>query len=58
MTSRTAKAIRGVGAGLAAGAILGVASSYAMNNKKSLSKKGHKALRAVTGILDDMQGMF
>jgi len=58
MTNRTAKVIKGVGAGLAAGAILGVASSYAMNNKKSITKKGRKALRAVNGILDNMQGMF
>lgn len=50
--------VRGIGASLAIGAALGIAGSYVMNNKKSMAKKGRKAMKTFTGIVDSMQNMF
>lgn len=58
MTNRTMNTVKGIGASLAIGAALGMAGSYVMSNKKSMAKKGRKAMKTFTGIMDSMQNMF
>ncbi|MDR1564279.1 MAG: hypothetical protein LBS74_04900 [Oscillospiraceae bacterium] len=58
MTNKTMGIVRGIGAGLAAGAVLGAAGSYAFHNQKSLKKKGKKVANTVTDIFDNVQYLF
>lgn len=56
--NRTMGVVKGIGAGLAAGAALGMIGSYAMHNQKGMKKKGKKAANAITDILDNVQYIF
>lgn len=58
MTNRTMGVVKGIGTGLAAGAVIGFLGSYAMNNKKSLKKKTKRIAGTMTDMLDNMQYMF
>lgn len=58
MTNRTMGVVKGIGTGLAAGAVIGIVGSYAMNNKKSLKKKSKKLMNTMTDVVDNMQYMF
>ncbi|MBQ6569944.1 MAG: hypothetical protein IJL87_06785 [Clostridia bacterium] len=58
MTNKTMNTIKSVGASMAIGAALGAAGTYMMNNKKSVAKKGRKALKAIGGMMDDIQNIF
>lgn len=58
MTNKTMGIVKGIGTGLAAGAVIGIVGSYAMNNKKALKKKSKKLMGTVTDVMDNMQYMF
>ena len=58
MTNRTMGVVKGIGTGLAAGAVIGIVGSYAMNNKKSLKKKSKQLMNTMTDMVDNMHYMF
>lgn len=58
MSKKTMSLARGIGAGLAAGAALGLAGAYVMENKKAMGKKGKKAIKSVENIIESVQDMF
>ena len=58
MSKNTTNVIKGVGAGLAAGILFGLASSVMMKDDKKNKKKASKAIDAVEDILDSMHSIF
>lgn len=58
MTRKTENIAKGMGAGLAAGIVMGIAGSALMNNKNKSKKMLRKAVTKVEDLLDQMQGMF
>ena len=50
--------IKGVGTGIAAGAVIATVSRSMMKNRKSLAKKTGKAMRAVGDFVESMQYML
>ncbi len=49
---------KGLGAGMAAGAVAAVAVHYACKNGKKLKRKTGKAARAVSDIMEDIQELL
>lgn len=58
MAKNTMNIVKGVGAGLIAGMMFGFVSSVMMKENRRTKRKASKAIEAVEGILDGMQGMF
>ena len=58
MAKNTTNVIKGVGAGLAAGILFGLARSVMMKDDKKNKKKASRAIDAVEDILDSMHGIF
>ena len=58
MAKNTMGIVKGVGAGLAAGAVVGFIGSQMMKNDKQMKKKAGKAMHAVGDLLDNVQYMF
>ncbi|MEG1887697.1 MAG: hypothetical protein RR177_06160 [Oscillospiraceae bacterium] len=50
--------VKGVGAGMAAGAVMAVVGSTMIKKKKSFSKTTGKAVRVVGDIMDNIQTMM
>lgn len=50
--------IKGIGTGLAVGAVVAAMGSSMMKNKKSLKRNAGKAIRAVGDIMDNVQYMM
>ena len=58
MAKNTMGIVKGVGSGLAAGAVVGFVGSQMMKNEKQMKKKAGKAMHAVGDLLDNVQYMF
>ncbi|HHW45299.1 MAG TPA: hypothetical protein GXX17_00110 [Clostridiales bacterium] len=58
MARNTMSFIKGVGTGIAAGAVIATVSRSMMKNRKSLAKKTGKAMRAVGDFVESMQYML
>ncbi len=58
MTKQATSFIKGMGAGMAAGATAVIVGKMAMKNKKTLTKKAGKAARAIGDIFDDIGCMI
>lgn len=58
MTNKNKKAIGALSAGMIAGAGLGMLGSYMMDHKSSVKKTAKKASKAISGIIDDIEGMM
>ena len=58
MTKATMGLVKGIGTGLAAGAMVGFVSSQMMKNPKQAKKKAHKAMHTMSDLLDNVQDMF
>lgn len=54
----TMNVVKGVGAGLVAGAVVGYVGSQMAKNPKQTKKKAKKAVGAVSGMLDNVQAML
>ncbi len=52
------KFIKGMGVGLAVGAVAAAAGKKAMDNKKAISKKTTKAVKAVSSFADGIQTLM
>ncbi len=59
MNKATAGFMKGIGTGMAVGIATGVAGAVMVNsNKKMLKKKAGKAVKAVTGMIEDVSNMM
>lgn len=58
MVRNTMNVVKGVGAGLMAGAVVGYISSQMMKNPKQTKKKAAHAVGAVESLLDNVQAML
>ena len=58
MAKNTGNIIKGMGAGLAAGVMLGIAGAAMMKDNKKAKNKANKALCAVESFIDNVQEMF
>lgn len=58
MIKNTMSVVKGVGAGLVAGAVVGYVSSQMMKNPKQTKKKAAHAVSAVESLLDNVQAML
>ena len=47
--------VKGMGAGMAAGAVMAIVGTTMVKNKKSISKTTGKAVKVVGDIMDDIQ---
>lgn len=59
MTKSITGFVKGMSTGIAVGCTLGaIGSNYMRKNKKGLKKNIGRALRSVSDIMEDMNGMF
>lgn len=59
MNKQTVGFMKGIGTGVAMGIVAGVTGSLVYNgNKKSIQKTAKKAVRAMNGIVHDVQTMM
>ena len=58
MTKQAMSFVKGMGAGMAAGATAVLVGKMAMKNKKTITKKAGKAARAIGDIFDDIGCMI
>lgn len=58
MTKGVTGFIKGMGAGIATAACIGVVGSMAMKNKKGFKKTAGKAIKAVGDLVDNVQYMI
>jgi len=47
--------VKGMGAGMAAGAVMAIVGTTMVKNKKSISKTTGKAVKVVGDLMDDIQ---
>lgn len=55
MNKNTNNFMKGMGAGIAAGAVIMTAGKMVMSNKKSISKGANKAVKAVGDFVEGVQ---
>ncbi len=58
MVKNTMNVVKGVGAGLVAGAVVGYVGSQMKKNPKQTKKKAAHAVSAVENLLDNVQAML
>lgn len=58
MKKGTSGFVKGIGTGVAVGIAASVAGTVMYNNNKAFKKKANKAVKAVTGIVQDVQSMM
>jgi hypothetical protein len=58
MTGKSKKVVGALSAGMIAGAGIGMLGSYMMSHKSSVKKTAKKASKAITEIIDGLQGMM
>ena len=58
MARNTATMFKGLGFGLAAGAMLGIIGSTVLKDSKKSRKRRNKALETVEGVIESVQDMF
>ena len=59
VTRSTMKMIKGLGVGMLAGGVLGICSCcYFKRHKKSVKKSMSRALRNMSELVDNVNGMF
>ena len=58
MYKQTMGSIRGVGAGIVAGAIVGAIGAKKMKNDRRFKKRADKTLRSMGQVVDNVQYMF
>lgn len=58
MAKNTMDTFKNVGAGLAAGIMLGVAGSMVMKESRNNKRRSTKAINAVENVLDSIQEIF
>lgn len=58
MTTKNKKALGALGIGMVAGAGVGMLGSYMANHKSSVKKTAKKATKAITSIMDNIEGMM
>ncbi|MBR4868777.1 MAG: hypothetical protein IKU10_06435 [Clostridia bacterium] len=59
MNKGTTGFLKGIGTGMAMGIVASVAGTMVyQNNKKTFRKTAKKAVKTVTGLMDDMQSMM
>lgn len=58
MAKRTISFVKGVGTGIAAGAVIATVGRTMMKNRKNFAKRTGKAVKAVGDFVDNIQYMF
>lgn len=58
VAKRTISFVKGVGTGIAAGAVIATVGRTMMKNRKNFAKRTGKAVKAVGDFVDNIQYMF
>ncbi len=58
MSRMVSNFVKGVGAGMIAGATVAAVSAVAMKNKKTVMKRAGKAVKAIGNVFDDIGCMM
>ncbi len=58
MTKGVMKFVKGAGAGLAVGMVVGSVGSSIMRGNKNIKKRANKAIKAVGDVIDNVQYMM